>query len=313
MSADAPPSRDVRGAVKWLFPYFDDAQVLAFRDTYANLGVSFDQLMDAEAAGHLGAYEATINVGRVPPLNMRHAIMAYQAIMARLHDDGRCLDFVRQTTADEAGSCAVEKWRRCCRGTANDADQVLLCAKHEHLLHPPAMATVTHAANSYRVEPLPLRTTVLAGLAAASRRATTPADVASAGVASSRWQRQRQSVGRRATAGCNDTTTPDTPRSAASAALAASIATLVAGSAPSAAAVDHTEAAAAARVVEATTVVPVFFEDQYVERQVAVDDAWVAWCKEFLFFSAGCVEYCCTTQLAGSAVCDTSTNPDGCL
>ncbi|KAK1866610.1 hypothetical protein I4F81_009126 [Pyropia yezoensis] len=250
--------------------------VLAFRDEYKDLGVSFDQLMDAEAAGHLGAYEAAINVGRAAPLNMRHAIMAYQAIMARLHDDDRCLDFVRQTTADEAGSCAAEKWRRCCRGTANDADQVLLCAKHEQLLHPPAMTTVTHAANCYRVEPLPLRTTVLAGLPAASLRATTAAGVASAGVASSRWQPQRQAVGRQSTAGCNDTTTPGAARSASSAALAASIATLVADAAPPAAAVDRTEAAAASRLVAATTVVPFFFEDQYVQRQVPVEDAWVA-------------------------------------
>lgn len=145
---DAAPPRDVRGSAEWLFSYFDNAQVLAFRDACAVLGVSFHQLIDAEAAGLLGAYEAAINVGRAPPLNTRHAIMAYPAIMARLHDDGRCLDFVRQTAAVEAGSCAAEKWRRCCRRTANDADPVLLCAKHEHLLHPPALTAVTHATKS---------------------------------------------------------------------------------------------------------------------------------------------------------------------
>lgn len=306
-SGGHPPTRDLHGAGKWLFPYFDDAQVLAFREQYKDLGVSFDQLMDAEVADHLDSYEAAINVGRATPLNMRHAIMAYQAIMARLHDDDRCMDFVRQSTADEPGSCGEEKWRRCCRGTANDADQVLLCAKHEHLLHPPAISTATHAANSFRVEPLPLRTSVLSGQAVLLHAP----DSLTGAVPSLRQQQQRQGVRRQATAGCNSTT-PGALRSASSAALAISIAALVADTAPSTP-FSRSEASSAARLASDTTVLPFFFEDQYEAEQVEVADVWTAWCKEFLFFSAGCVEYCCTTAMAGSAVCDTSKNPDGCL
>lgn len=28
--------------------------------------------------------------------------------------------------------------------------------------------------------------------------------------------------------------------------------------------------------------------------------------KEFLFYGSGCVEYCCTTSMTGSAVCNTA-------
>ncbi|KAK1860923.1 hypothetical protein I4F81_003509 [Pyropia yezoensis] len=306
VAATATTAGDLRGGSKWLFPYFDDAQVLAFREQYKDLGVSFDQLMDAEAAGHLGAYEAAINAGRATLLNMHHAIMAYQAIMERLHDDDRCLDFVRQSTADEPDSCGVEKWRRCCRGTANDADQVLLCAKHEHLLHPPAITTNTHAANSYRVEPLPLRRTVVSGLPTGS----IPPVPSAAQLLSRTQQQPRQAVERQGAAGCNGTVR-EAPPSEASAALAASMAALVADAAASAAAAQSEPTAA--RVTSTVTVVPFFFEDQYEEQEVEVEDVWATWCKEFLFFSAGCVEYCCTTLLAGSAVCDMSKNPDGCM
>lgn len=290
-----------------MFPYFDDAQVLAFRDEYKGLGVSFDHLMDAEAAGHLYAYEAAINVGRATPLNMRHAIMTYQDIMARLHDDDRCLDFVRQTTADEPESCGAEKWRGCCRGTPNDADKVLTCAKHEHLLHPPAIIASSDAANSFRVEPLPLRTTMVSGLPVFS--ILVPLSIRAA-PSLRQQQQQRRGVGRQAADDCNGTRR-DTPRSASSAALAVPMAALVADAAPSAA-LARSEPTAA-RLTSETTVVPFFFEDQYEVQAVEVADVWAIWCKEFLFFSAGCVEYCCTTHMAGSAVCDTTKNPEGCL
>jgi len=56
--------------------------------------------------------------------------------------------------------------------------------------------------------------------------------------------------------------------------------------------------------------VPFYFEEQYEEIGLVVDDPFVAWFKEFLFYSAGCVEFCCSTLFAGSALCDVNASPD---
>lgn len=138
--AAGPPAGDPAVAAKLLsstslssysLASLSDAVVLAFRNSYKDLGVSMDQLMDAETAGNLAEYEATINEQRNSSLNMVSTIAQYRTIMQSLHTSGRCLDFVRQSTTDDPTACDVPKWRRCCRGTANDTDQVLFCGTLE--------------------------------------------------------------------------------------------------------------------------------------------------------------------------------------
>lgn len=252
---------------------FSDAMVLEFRDTYKDLGVSMDDLMDAATAGNLAEYETTINQQRNSTLNMVWAISRYRAIMQSLYTGGRCLDFVRQSHTDDPTACDVIRWRRCCRGTANDADQVLFCAKHENLNVSPAYSVATHPANSFRVRPLPVRAAIRRrmSLAALRRRALRSTDtLLNASTDREQGRREKQLTA----AATWPRTVPTTARE--------------------------------------DTVVPCFFEDQYKDLEPTSDDAWSAWCKEFLFFGSGCVEYCCTTEMAGSAVCNTDDDPDRC-
>ncbi|KAK1862269.1 hypothetical protein I4F81_004843 [Pyropia yezoensis] len=184
--AAGPPAGDPAVAAKLLsstslssysLASLSDAVVLAFRNSYKDLGVSMGQLMDAETAGNLAEYEATFNEQRILSLSMVSTIAQYRTIMQSLHTSGRCLDFGRRE------------------------------------LQPATAATRPRAV-------------------------------------------------------------PTTGRQ--------------------------------------DTVVPCFFEDQYTELEPTADDAWTAWCKEFLFFGAGCVEFCCTAEMAGSAVCNTADDPDRC-
>lgn len=283
VGAAGPPAGDPAVAAKLLsastslssysLSSFSDAMVLAFRDRYKDLGVSMDELMDAATAGNLAEYETTINEQRNSSLNMVWTISQYRAIMQSLHTSGRCLDFVRQSTTNDPTACDVIRWRRCCRGTANDADQVLFCATHENLNVSPAYSVATHPANSFRVRPLPVRAAVRRRLSLATLRSRTLRSTgALLNATTDREQGRREN--------------------------------------------QLTAAATRARTVPTTaredTVVPCFFEDQYKDLQPTSDDAWSAWCKEFLFFGSGCVEYCCTTEMAGSAVCNTADDPDRC-
>lgn len=282
-AAAGPPTGDPAVAAKLLsavtslssysLPLFSDAMVLAFRDRYKDLGVSMDELMDAATAGNLAEYETTINEQRNSSLNMVWTIAEYRAIMQSLHTSGRCLDFVRQSTTDEPTACDVKTWRRCCRGTANDTDQVLFCAKHENLNVSPAYSVATHPVNSFRVRPLPVRAAVRKRLSLEALRRRTlrsAGSILNASTDREQGRREKQLTA----AATRPRTVPTTARE--------------------------------------DTVVPCFFEDQYKDLEPTPDDAWTAWCKEFLFYGAGCVEYCCTTEMAGSAVCNTADDPDRC-
>lgn len=282
--ATGPPAGDPAIAAKVLssptsllsysLPSFSDAMILSFRDTHKDLGMSMDELMDAATAGKLTEYELTINERRNSSLNILSTITQYRAIMQSLHANGRCLDFVRQFATDDPTACDVKRWRRCCRGTANDEDQVLFCATHENLNVSPPYTVATHPANSFRIRPLPVRSAVRQGLSLAALRDRALARAGTLLNASTdRVQMRREK--------------------------------------------QLTAAATLPRTVPMTaredTVVPYFFEDQYTELDPTTDDVWTAWCKEFLYFGAGCVEYCCTTDMAGSALSNTAKDPDACF
>lgn len=286
-----------------LSTFFTDEMILAFRTRYDTLGVSMDELMDAASAGNLAQYQMQINAQRNSTLTMVIAIATYRAIMRSLDTRGRCLDFVRQSTVDDPTSCGVERWRRCCRGTANDADKVLLCAKHENLHVSPRFSLAAHPANSFRVRPLPLHAAVREGMSLSAlrrralERASTLALNSSTAVRLENWEE------RQATVGLGDKTT-----------ARANVVGV-----PGVAGASAMNPASRPRTVPTTarldTVLPVYFEDQFTQRVTAAepDDAWTTWCKEFLFYGAGCVEYCCTTDMAGSAICNTAKDPDGCI
>jgi len=291
-----------------------DLEVRRFHRRFGDLGVSFDQLMTASRAGTLDAYAADINNGREDPLNITRAVRRYRTILARLDDAGRCVDFVRQATPDEPETCGVERWRRCCRGTVNDLEQVLLCAAHENLgVYPPFRSADGRATNSFRVRSLPLRRVVRSRTGDVSGGA--------------RWGRP-DAPWRPSADGA-----PRPPRSAWSAVAevgrwAAAVgdgrrgggraARRRGGAAAAAAAVavegpPRPTVATASRTTDSETVVPFYFEEQYEEMALVLDDPFVAWCKEFLFYSAGCVEFCCSTLFAGSALCDVNSSPDFCF
>jgi len=293
-----------------------DKQVLRFRNRFADLGVSFDQLMAASQAGTLDAYNADINNGREELLHVSRAVRRYRSILTSLHAAGRCVDFVRQATPDEPDTCGVERWRRCCRGTTDDRDGVLLCAAHKNLgVSPPFRTADGRAANSFRIRALPLRRVVRSqtgGVPAGAARwshpdapwrppaggaASPPPAPWSVVDAVGRWA-AAVGGGRRGGGG-----TAARRRGRAAAAAPAEVA--VEG-------LPRPTVATASRTA-AGGEVPFYFEEQYEEIGLVVDDPFVAWCKEFLFYSAGCVEFCCSTLFAGSALCDVNASPDFCF
>ncbi|KAK1860926.1 hypothetical protein I4F81_003512 [Pyropia yezoensis] len=299
--AARPPDTVPPVAAKVLFPLMLDLKVMSFLATYSTLGVSMDELMDAERASNLGQYEVEINTQRNSSLSMTLAISLYRTIMQTLHSRGRCLDFVRQSTLDDPAACGLQKWRRCCRGTANDADQVLLCATHENLFVSPPFSLATQPANSFRVKPLPLRVAVRDRITVqALRRRALLAAMLSLNSSTARELEHREE--RHATVGLSGTF----------------VARATAVDAP---AVAHASAMGPAKLPRSVpttarqdTVLPLFFEDQFaVQEETETDEAWLAWCREFLYYGAGCVEYCCTTLMAGSAVCNTAKDPDECI
>lgn len=297
------PASDPPVAAKLFSFVYSDSMVLAFRNRFSRLGVSMDELMEAASAGNLAQYELEINKQRNSSLSMSFAIARYRAIMGSLHANGRCLDFVRQSTVDDPTTCGVEKWRRCCRGTANDADQVLLCAKHENLHVSPPFSVATHPANSFRVKPLPMRAAVRRRMTLGELRRQSLLSLTSLTARELGHRELGHGEEQQVAAGLSDKTTSR-----------ANVVTT-----PAVSDASTMSAATRPRTVPTTaregTVLPFYFEDQFTEREVEAepDDAWVAWCKEFLFYGSGCVEYCCTTSMAGSAVCNTAQDPDECI
>lgn len=137
----------------------------------------------------------------------------------------------------------------------------------------PAYSVATYPVNSFRVRPLPVRAAVRQRLSLAALRGRTLRSAGTLLNASTDRVQGRREL-QPATAATRPRAVPTTGRQ--------------------------------------DTVVPCFFEDQYTELEPTADDAWTAWCKEFLFFGAGCVEFCCTAEMAGSAVCNTADDPDRC-